>query len=68
MWRLFFAWYPRQPVALLGRWCHPQSHASCNQALKADFANSDNTFSVARLPRAPVPAISRDPVSVFMSD
>ncbi len=69
MWRLLI-WYPCRPMALLGRWCHPQSHKRCNQALKADLANSDNTFSVPRLPRATATArpSSRDPVSVFVSD
>lgn len=56
---------------LLGRWCHPNSHAVCDQVRKADLANADNSYSSFTPLKLSVKhrrRFDRDPVSVFVCD
>lgn len=44
---------------LLGRWCRPDTHDSCDVGRKADLANADNSLGGARGVSLPPPAAPR---------
>ena len=69
MQRWWFGLAPPPPMPL-GRWCHPLSHARCDQERKADLANADNSCAGQAASSSPVtkPVPERDPVSVFLAD
>ena len=64
-----FRGYPSAPP-MLGRWCHPTSNVyahSCNQNVKADLANADNSAGLSLNTQAVTKnEIKKDPVSVFI--